>query len=67
MICKDLIDEGAILFIHDPKVVPEQIASALDKKKLSLKNIKDQNDFLKFEGQWCLKKIFILALKVQMQ
>ena len=28
-ICKDLIDEGAILSIHDPKVNPTQIAKDL--------------------------------------
>ena len=35
-ICKDLIDEGAILAIHDPKVDPNQIAKDLgidDKNK----------------------------------
>ena len=28
-ICKDLIDEGAILFIHDPKVSKHQISRDL--------------------------------------
>ena len=28
-ICKDLIDEGAFLFIHDPKVSKEQIINDL--------------------------------------
>ena len=31
-ICKDLIDEGAKLFIHDPKVCPEQITKDLGLK-----------------------------------
>ncbi len=42
-ICRDLIEEGANLFIHDPKVKPRQIESDLSKKNL---NIDDE-----FEGQ----------------
>ena len=57
MICKDLIDEGAILFINDPKVKPSQITLDLDKKEnYHLKNIKDQHDFYQFEGQWCFEE-----------
>ena len=44
-ICRDLLDEGAILFIHDPKVNSDQISKDLglpSKSKLNLK-----------EGEWC--------------
>ena len=34
-ICKDLINEGAYLFIHDPKVNPHQITNDLGVKQLS--------------------------------
>tara|TARA_B100000212_G_C27374039_1_gene533875 strand:- start:767 stop:2236 length:1470 start_codon:yes stop_codon:yes gene_type:complete len=49
-ICKDLIDEGAILFIHDPKVDPKQIS--LDLGISPIKNINQEykNDFNK--GIW---------------
>ena len=56
-ICKDLIDEGAILFINDPQVSSTQIYSALEKKENhKIKEIKEQNDFLKYEGQWCFEE-----------
>ncbi len=48
-ISKDLLDEGAILFIHDPKVTTEQIAIDLGRKpsegdinNLNLNNSKNQ-------------------------
>ena len=44
-ICKDLIEEGAILKIHDPKVEPNQISKDLGKKQ------KQEKDFAK-EGDW---------------
>jgi len=43
-ICKDLIEEGAILYIHDPKVEENQISKDLgvesinDKKRMRVKN-----------------------------
>ena len=51
-ICKDLIDEGAELIIHDPKVCPEQIENDLQIKQTTEKN-KNNTSFLnqKF-GQW---------------
>ena len=56
-ICKDLIEEGAVLFINDPKVNSLQIASDLGKRENDkLKNIKDQNELNKFEGEWCFAK-----------
>ena len=44
-ICKDLLNEGALLYINDPKVIPEQISEVLDivmkviKKKLLRKKM----------------------------
>ena len=52
-ICKDLIEEGAILYIHDPKVDTKQIEIDLCKKEnLNLKKSIDKNSN-KFEGEWC--------------
>ncbi len=51
-ICRDLLDEGAILFIHDPKVNANQIAIDLGSKEnqtlLNKKNNLNLN-----EGEWC--------------
>ena len=57
-ICKDLLEEGAVLFINDIKVEPDQIAIDLNKKEnVELKKIKG-NKFIEFEGEWCfIKKI----------
>ncbi len=48
-ICKDLIEEGAILKIHDPKVNPNQIAKDLGKEQ------KKEIDTSK-EGDWIFEK-----------
>ena len=58
-ICKDLLEEGALLFIHDPKVEPKQIANDLNKKEnIELENIKSEN-FTSYEGEWCsIKNIY---------
>jgi len=51
-ICKDLINEGAILTIHDPKVDPKQITKDLGlKDNPKIKNIKNNN--LSIESAWC--------------
>ena len=62
-ICKDLLEEGAILFINDPKVSALQIAQDLNKKENNhLKKYKKQDNLYKFEGEWCFEKnIFISA------
>ncbi|OUL43879.1 UDP-glucose 6-dehydrogenase, partial [Prochlorococcus sp. HOT_208_60] len=44
-ICKDLLDEGATLYIHDPKVSPNQIAKDLSIPKATDLNLN--------EGEWC--------------
>ena len=55
-ICKDLLEEGAVLQIHDPKVDPKQIEINLGKKEnKKIKEIKDQNYF-ELEGQWSFEK-----------
>ncbi len=43
-ICRDLLDEGAILYIHDPKVDPMQIEKDLF--------LKEKFPDEKFEGEW---------------
>ena len=53
-ICKDLIDEGAILKIHDPKVEANQISKDLGK------DYKKEKDDAK-EGDWIFEKDIISA------
>ena len=51
-ICKDLLEEGAILKICDPKVLPDQIEKDLEIKNNKLmNNLKDSTYELK-EGTW---------------
>ena len=52
-ICKDLLQEGALLFIHDPKVDPNQISKDLNQKEL--KEIKISKEIYEnnLEGEWC--------------
>ena len=60
-ICKDLLEEGAILFIHDPKVDPKQIEIDLEKKENhQIKEFKDKIHTLN-EGGWCSTKDIIDA------
>ena len=49
-ICKDLLEEGAFLFINDPKVNSKQIAIDLKEEEIDLK---DQNHSENLEGKWC--------------
>ena len=52
-ICKDLLEEGAFLNIHDPKVSKEQIHKDLGIESLdSAKNYSEELDFFNLEGQW---------------
>ncbi len=63
-ICKDLIEEGAILFINDPKVTAYQISIDLDQKEnKELKKIKDQNFLNNYEGEWCFEKNIFNAVE----
>ncbi|WP_288255666.1 nucleotide sugar dehydrogenase [uncultured Prochlorococcus sp.] len=60
-ICKDLIEEGAILFINDPKVVSEQISKDLHvPENKILRSIESQNLF-NFEGSWCFENDLEIA------
>ena len=49
-ICKDLMEEGAHLFIHDPKVSSRQIELDLGTSQLSTENQRFKNPFE--EGNW---------------
>ncbi len=50
-ICKNLLEEGALLFIHDPKVELEQIENDLNKKEFK-KFSGYENIPIKTEGVW---------------
>ena len=54
-ICRDLLDEGAILHIHDPKVDPNQIEKDLSKKE----NLKNESS----EGEWHFIKNIMKSAK----
>ncbi len=56
-ICKDLIEEGANLIIHDPKVDPKQISIDLGLKE------KAQNQVCSIEGGWEFSKEITHAFK----
>ena len=52
-ICKDLLEEGAFLNIHDPKVSKEQIHNDLGIESLDSDNIYSKElEFFNFEGKW---------------
>ena len=50
-ICKDLLEEGAILFIHDPKVEPNQISKDI-KLQQSLQSNESDNKIYLSESSW---------------
>ncbi|MBO8228664.1 nucleotide sugar dehydrogenase [Prochlorococcus marinus XMU1414] len=52
-ICKDLLSEGAVLFINDPKVNPDQIENDLkikETKSLLNEDVKNKSNN---DGSWC--------------
>ncbi len=51
-ICKDLLDEGALLFIHDPKVDSKQITEDLSK-------VKNKNVEKNYSGEWATIKNYM--------
>ena len=60
VICKDLLEEGAILNIHDPKVEPQQIENDLGREQI--KQTRDQKDIEKVRGGWIyIKDIYKAA------
>ena len=68
-ICKDLLEEGAFLVIHDPKVSSNQISIDLNLKPIGNSNRLESNN-LSLEGKWSkafdLEKSFIDADAVLM-
>ena len=62
-ICNDLLEEGAILFIHDPKVEQKQIEKDLEKKESSEMSKKSSQDEKKTNGEWFKVKDIALASK----
>ncbi len=64
-ICRDLLEEGAILSIHDEKVKPQQIANDLGiPENKDINNLNENNNF-ELEAQWSfsdeIENGFILA------
>ena len=55
-ICRDLLEEGAILSIHDPKVEPWQINNDLGISENSQITKMNENDISCFEGEWWFSK-----------
>ncbi|MDC3170805.1 nucleotide sugar dehydrogenase [Prochlorococcus sp. AH-716-E13] len=52
-ICKDLLQEGALLFIHDPKVDRDQISKDLNQKESKKIKISKEGYTNHLEGEWC--------------
>ncbi len=50
VICKDLLEEGAFLNIHDPKVTPQQIENDLGREQIKQKTA--AKDIEKGNGEW---------------
>jgi len=50
-ICKDLLNEGAIIYIHDPKVTSKQISKVLEIPESNYYEISEQNS-LTNDGSW---------------
>ena len=62
-ICKDLLAEGALLYINDPKVTCEQIALNLEKDANNLIKKIDNNITSNFESEWCFVENIIPFFK----
>ncbi len=54
-ICKDLLEEGAFLYIHDPVVDPKQIAKDLGKDEADGNNYAGEYN-ISSEGKWVFRK-----------
>ena len=61
-ICKDLLEEGALLSIHDPKVNPIQISKDLGIDEQNKKNIKDTCNVNSPDGEWFFTDSIDIAL-----
>ena len=63
-ICKDLLEEGAFLSLHDSKVSKEQIQNDLGIKSIDhLKNYYEKVDFFNLEGDWVFEKSIYKAIE----
>ncbi len=63
-ICKDLLEEGAFLFIHDPKVSWRQIEIDLKLSPIhEIKPLSEVQNFESYEGQWYFDDDIKLAAK----
>ena len=51
-ICKDLLEEGAILKIHDPKVSEEQISKDLNSLPFQINEVNNSKHDKNIEGSW---------------
>tara|TARA_Y200000002_G_scaffold362043_1_gene348717 strand:- start:1668 stop:3092 length:1425 start_codon:yes stop_codon:yes gene_type:complete len=61
-ICKDLIDEGALLAIHDPKVTPDQIAKDLGIDERNKNDSEKIEDLHSSDGEWLFTDSIDFAL-----
>ncbi len=55
IICKDLLEEGAILFINDPKVEVNQISKDLEKEEFEKLKYLKYEELSNHEGKWCFE------------
>ena len=62
-ICRDLLEEGAILSIHDPKVETFQISKDLGSECLNLSNNDEQTNDNSNNGKWSFSKIIYEAVQ----
>ena len=61
-ICTDLIEEGAILSIHDPKVKKDQIKMIFDEQNISLQSKHNNSKLFIEEKNWSFYKNYIDAI-----
>ena len=62
-ICKDLLEEGANLFINDPKVKPKQISTDLESDEYENLKELDNNEINSLEGKWCFEENIYHAIE----
>ncbi len=62
-ICKDLLAEGALLYINDPKVTCEQIALDLEKNPNNKIKEIEKYGINSFDGEWCFAEDIIPYFK----
>ena len=55
-ICKDLIEEGASILIHDPKVIEMQIENELQMKQMKELEVSKENKLFNTNGNWKFSK-----------